>query len=77
MWRNIFEGIGSFFEEVAFAPFNALYNLELKSWWAANIVTWIFIAILAVLLVYWIMQLKMFDDNNEEDKSSKAHSFLE
>ncbi len=77
MWRNIFDGIGSFFENVAFAPFKALYDLELKTWWGANVVTWIFLAILVVLLVYWIMQLKVFDDNNEEDKSSKAHSFLE
>jgi len=77
MWRNIFEGISSFFENVAFAPLNALYDLELKTWWGANIVTWIFLAILVVLLVYWVNQLKIFDDNQEEDKSSKAHSFLE
>lgn len=75
--RNIFEGIGSFFENVAFLPFDALYKLELKTWWGANIITWIFLAILVVLLVYWTKQLKIFDDNNEEDKSSKAHSFLE
>lgn len=77
MWRNIFEGIGSFFEEVAFAPLDFLYNLELKTWWGANIVTWIFLAILVVLLVYWIIQLKIFDDNQEEDKSSTSFPFLD
>lgn len=77
MWRNIFEGIASFFNDVAFAPLDALAALELKTWWGANIITWVFLGILAVLLVYWIGQLKKFDDNNEEDKSSKAHSFLE
>lgn len=77
MWRNIFEGIGSFFQNVAFAPLDALADLELRSWWGANLMTWVFLTILAVLLVYWILQLKKFDDNNEEDKSSKAHSFLE
>lgn len=77
MWRNIFDGIGSFFENVAFAPFNAFYDLELKTWWGGNLVTWIFLAILCVLLVYWVNQLKIFDNNEEEDKSSKAHSFLE
>ena len=77
MWRNIFEGIGSFFENVAFGPLNALYDLELKTWWGANIVTWIFLSILVVLIVYWVNQLKIFDENQEEDKSSKAHSFLE
>lgn len=77
MWRNIFEGIGSFFTDLALVPLDALADLELKSWWAANFVTFIFIAILIVLLVYWIKQLKLFDDNEEEDKSIKAHSFLE
>lgn len=77
MWRNIFDGIASFFENVAFAPFDAFAALELKTWWGANLMTWVFLTILVVLLVYWISQLKKFDDNKEEDKSSKAHSFLE
>ncbi len=77
MWRNIFEGISSFFTEVAFAPLNALYALELKTWWGGNLFTWIFMSILVILLVYWIRQLKIFDENGEEDKSIKAHSFLE
>lgn len=77
MWRNIFEGIGSFFTEIAFAPLDALAALELKTWWGGNIMTWVFMTILVVLLAYWIKQLKIFDDNKEEDKSIKAHSFLE
>lgn len=77
MWRNLFDGIGSFFNNVAFKPLDFLYNLELQNWWLANVMTWFFVAILAVLMVYWINQLKIFDNNNEEDKSSKAHSFLE
>lgn len=75
--RDIFNGIGSFFTDVAFAPLNFLAKLELENWWLANTMTWVFIAILAVLLVYWMNQLKIFEDNKEEDKSSKAHSFLE
>lgn len=75
--RDVFDGIGSFFTEIAFVPFDFLAKLELQNWWVANVMSWFFIAILGVLLVYWINQLKIFDENNEEDKSSKAHSFLE
>ena len=41
-WSGFFGGIQDFFENVAFAPFNALRALELSNWWAANIMTWIF-----------------------------------
>lgn len=77
MWRNIFEGISDFFVNVALKPFDALAELELSNWWAANFFTWIAIGVLVVLLVYWIGQLKKFDDNNEEDKSIKSHSFFD
>ena len=35
-WTGFFEGIQSFFEGVAFAPFNALRELEATNWWIAN-----------------------------------------
>jgi hypothetical protein len=27
-------------------------------------------------MVYWMKQLKIFNDNNEEDKSISSHSYL-
>jgi len=42
----------------------------------ANVISWIFILIGFVAFVYWMLQLKSFNDHNEEDKSISSHSFL-
>jgi hypothetical protein len=59
-----------------FAPFDALRALELENWTAANVVNWILMIIGFVAFVYWMLQLKKYNDNNEEDKSISAHSYL-
>lgn len=64
-WRDFWEAIGSFFEDVLFIPLDALRQLELETWFGANIVSWIFIAIWAVAFIYWMRQLKKFDENEE------------
>ena len=74
--RAFFEGIQSLFEDVLFIPFNALRVLELDNWWSANLVSWIFILIGIAAFIYWLGQLKKFNDNNEEDKSITSHSYL-
>ena len=76
MWKNFWEAIADLFENVLFAPLNALAKLELENWWAANFVSWIFIVIGLVAFVYWMGQLKKFNANNEEDKSVTSHSYL-
>jgi len=75
-WSGFFYGIQSFFEDVAFAPYNALRGLEPTSWFGANTVSWIFIIIGMIAMVYWIGQLKKYDDANEEDESVVAHEYL-
>ena len=76
-WTGFFEGIQSFFEGVAFAPYNALRALEPSNWWAANSVSWIFMIICAVAMVYWIGQLKKYDAiEGSDDKSVTAHEYL-
>ena len=55
---------------------DALRALELDNWFAANTVSWLFVIIGFVAMVYWMMQLRIFDNNNEEDKSISAHSYL-
>ncbi len=74
--KDFFFAIQDFFVNILFAPFDALRALELDNWWAANFVSWILIVIGIVAFVYWMLQLKGFNDNNEEDKSVTAHSFL-
>ncbi|MEL6917732.1 MAG: uracil phosphoribosyltransferase [Bacteroidota bacterium] len=46
------------------------------SWTLSNVVNWILFAIGSVAFVYWMLQLKKFNDNGEEDKSSTSHAYL-
>tara|TARA_B100000524_G_scaffold316507_1_gene195082 strand:+ start:374 stop:643 length:270 start_codon:yes stop_codon:yes gene_type:complete len=74
--KDFFYAIQDFFESVLFIPFNVLRETELENWWIANFVTWFFLVVLLVCFVYWMMQLKAFNDNGEEDKSISSHSYL-
>ncbi|TYP76327.1 DUF6341 family protein [Aquimarina intermedia] len=74
--KDLFEAIESLFVDVLFLPMDALRALELESWGAANILNWLFMLIGFVAFVYWMKQLKQFNDNNEEDRDPTAHSFL-
>jgi hypothetical protein len=74
--KDFFYAIQDLFVNVLFAPFDALRALELENWFGANVMSWIFIAIGFVAMLYWLRQLRIFDNNNEEDKSVSAHSYL-
>ncbi|AUP79371.1 DUF6341 family protein [Flavivirga eckloniae] len=74
--KDFFYAIEDLFVNVLFAPYDALRALELDNWFLANIVSWIFLIIGFVATAYWMKQLKIFNDNNEEDKSVSSHSFL-
>jgi len=74
--KNFFEGIAWLFEEVFFIPFAILRDLELPSCTIANSVNWIFLLVGFSAMVYWVLQLNLFDKNGEEDKDPSAHSFL-
>ncbi len=74
--KDFFYAIQDLFVDVLFAPYDALRALELENWFAANTASWIFMIIGFVAMVYWMMQLRIFDNNNEEDKSISAHSYL-
>lgn len=65
-WRSVWEGIASFFENVLFVPYDAIRELELDSWWLANIFSWIFMIIAAAAFVYWLIQLKQFNEPTED-----------
>ncbi|MGE5943599.1 MAG: DUF6341 family protein [Flavobacteriales bacterium] len=74
--KDFFYAIEDLFVNVLFAPFDALRALELENWFLANALSWIFLIIGFVAMVYWMLQLKKYNDNNEEDKSISAHSYL-
>jgi len=74
--KDFFYAIQDLFVNILFAPFDGLRALELESWFGANIMSWIFMAIGFVAFVYWMLQLKKFDANGEEDKSITSHSYL-
>ncbi|HLT33264.1 MAG TPA: hypothetical protein VKZ98_05685 [Aquaticitalea sp.] len=74
--KDFFYAIEDLFVNVLFAPLDALRSLQLDNWWGANFMSWIFIIIGMVAFVYWMLQLKKYNDNNEEDKSISSHSYL-
>lgn len=74
--KDFFYAIEDLFVNVLFAPYDALRALELENWFAANTVSWLFLIVGFVAMVYWMGQLRIFDNNKEEDKSISAHSYL-
>ena len=72
--RAFFEGIEDLFVNVLFWPYDFFRFME--SWWTSNLINWLFLIIGTVAMVYWIMELKKFNDRGEEDKSITAHSYL-
>lgn len=73
---QIFKGIQYFFENIAFAPLDAIRKLELSNWWLANTITWVMIAILFVFFFYWLGQLRKFNKEKTERTDATAHSFF-
>jgi hypothetical protein len=74
--KEVFEALAWLFEEVLFLPYNLFRELELSNWWLANVVNWGFAIVIFSLLVYWTIQLKIFNDKGEEKQDTSAHSFL-
>ena len=71
-----FDGIQYLFVNILFAPLDFLRRLELITWFGANTINWIFMIICSAAIVYWIKQLRIFDDAGTENQDTTAHSFL-
>lgn len=69
--KDFWEGIESFFVDFAFGPLDYLRDLQLDSWWLANLLNWIFILVAAAAFTYWMLQLRDF---REEEKENASHS---
>ena len=74
--KDFFYAIQDLFVNTLFAPLDTLRSIELENWFLANIMSWVFFAIGMVAFIYWMIQLRKFDTNNEEDKSITSHSYL-
>ena len=74
--KAFFEAIGYLFTAILFLPLNFFRSLELQNWWLATIITWIFILICCAATMYWLKQLTIFKQNNDDDQDTTAHSFL-
>ncbi len=74
--KDFFYAIQDLFVNVLFAPFDALRTLEHNSWLGSNVMSWLFLAAGLIAFVYWMLQLKKFNDNDDEDKSISSHSYL-
>ena len=72
--RAFFEGIEDLFVDHLFWPYDFFRFME--SWWTSNLVNWIFAILGIIAMIYWLKQLKLFNDRGEEDKSITAHSYL-
>ena len=76
MVKDFFYSIAWLFEEILFFPFDLLRTIQYDSWFFANIMSWSFILIGMIGAIYWIKQLKKFDENGEENRDITAHPFL-
>jgi hypothetical protein len=74
--KAFFEGTQWLFENILFVPQNFLRELELTNWFLANIINWVAIIVCGYYMVYWCKQLKIHQENGEENQDTSAHSFL-
>ncbi|WP_298397596.1 uracil phosphoribosyltransferase [Flavobacterium sp.] len=74
--KAFFEGIQTLFVDFLFVPQDFLRELELTSWFGANAINWIFMGICGYFMIYWIKQLRIFDEAGTENQDTTAHSFL-
>ena len=74
--KAFFEAIQFLFVDILLKPLDLLREFELISWFGANFINWIFMIICASAMVYWVKQLKLHQDNNEDNQDTTAHSFL-
>lgn len=75
--RDLVYGIQDLFENFLFVPFKALRELELENWWTANTINWLFTIVGFVAFLYWMKQIKLFNEEGNERNDVTAHSIFE
>lgn len=71
--KEFFKGIESFFVDFAFKPLDFIRDVQYDSWWLANLINIVFILIAAAAFIYWIQQLRNFQDDAKENASHSEH----
>jgi len=59
------------------APMASLAKLELTDWWTANTLNWVFMVICFGAMLYWLKQLKIFNDEGTEKRDIVSHTFFD
>ncbi len=75
-FKAFFEGIESITEAILLNPLDGVRDLELTNWFIANGLNWIFVIIGFAALIYWLKELKKYDEAGTEDYSSTSHAYL-
>jgi len=75
-FKAFFEGIQSVTEAVLLNPLDGIREMELSNWFLSNGLNWLFMVIGVVALIYWLKELKKYNDEGTEDKTSTSHSYL-
>lgn len=75
-FKAFFEGIQSVTEAVLLNPLDGIREMELSNWFLSNGLNWLFMMIGVVALIYWLKELKKYNDEGTEDKTSTSHSYL-
>ena len=69
--KDFFLGIESLFEDVLFLPFDFIRTtIQPDSWLAANGVNFVFLLIGMVFFVYWMKQLKGFNEDTKDNEDN-------
>ncbi len=72
--KAFFEGLEDLFVSVLFAPYDFLRFMG--NWWVENTLNWLFVIIGFAAFIYWMLQLKKYNETEKEDESISAHSYL-
>lgn len=75
-FKAFFEGIQSVTEAILLNPLDGIREMELSNWFLSNGLNWLFMVIGVVALIYWLKELKKYNDEGTEDKTSTSHSYL-
>lgn len=75
--RDLVYAIQDLFENLLLVPFHSLRALELENWWTANTINWLFTIVGFIAFMYWMKQIKLFNQEGSDRNDIKAHSIFE
>ncbi len=64
---DFFKWLEHIFEDFLLIPFDYIREWQDHTWWGANLINFIFIAIFFGLFLYWLYKLKVFHEYDQEN----------